>query len=228
MSPSSPVPLTHEGFASRSSAQRRISSWSVRVADFDLLAILVSSLSPDGMHGIRNMSAAVNASNICVDRCSEKKMNGSGFDRFVRKMMPVTSAILLLVLLYVGWIFYSRRRDMRDAEARAEAAEAQNAKYTVDKYGGGRVKILAFSLSSGAIHRGQSVQLCYGVANAKTVKIEPPVGETWPSMSRCLDVTPKKDTSYVITAQDEAGHNDTAQLAIKVVKKRLLSLRARF
>ena len=145
-------------------------------------------------------------------------MNGSGFDRFVRKMMPVTSAILLLVLLYVGWIFYSRRRDVRDAEARAEAAEAQNAKYTVDKYGGGRVKILAFSLSSGAIHRGQSVQLCYGVANAKTVKIEPPVGETWPSMSRCLDVTPKKDTSYVITAQDEAGHNDTAQLAIKVVK----------
>ena len=144
-------------------------------------------------------------------------MNSGGFDRIVRRMMPVTSAILVLVMLYVGWIFYSRRRDAREAEERAKAQEAQSAQYTVDKYGGGRVKILAFSLSSGAIHRGQSVQLCYGVANAKNVKIDPPVGEVWPSMSRCLDVTPKKDTHYVITADDGAGHNETAELAIKVV-----------
>jgi hypothetical protein len=37
-------------------------------------------------------------------------------------------------------------------------------------------------------------------------------------MSRCLDVSPKKDTTYVLTAQDEAGHTDTAQLAIKVLR----------
>ena len=144
-------------------------------------------------------------------------MNSSSFDRLVRRMTPVTSAILVLVLLYVGWVFYSRRRDAREAEERAKAEEAKNAQYTVDKYGGGRVKILAFSLSSGAIHKGQSVQLCYGVANAKSVKIEPPVGEIWPSMSRCVDVTPTKDTHYVITADDGAGHNETAELAIKVL-----------
>jgi hypothetical protein len=144
-------------------------------------------------------------------------MNGAGFEKVVRKMVPITSAVLVLVFLYVGWTFYSRRRDARDAEEKAKAAEAQNAQYTVDKYGGGRVKILAFSLGSGAIHKGQSVQLCYGVANAKNVKIEPPVGDVWPSMQRCVDVAPKKDTEYVITADDGQGHIDTAQLAIKVV-----------
>lgn len=144
-------------------------------------------------------------------------MDGTGFEKVVKKMVPVTSAILVLVILYVGWVFYSRRRDERDAEEKAKAAEAQNAQYTIDKYGGGRVKVLAFSLSSGAIHKGQSVQLCYGVANAKNVKIEPPVGDIWPSMQRCVDVTPKKDTQYTITADDGQGHSDTAQLAIRVV-----------
>ena len=144
-------------------------------------------------------------------------MSEAGFEKIVRKMVPVTSAILVLVILYVGWIFYSRRRDVRDAEEKARAAEAQNAQYTVDKYGGGRVKVLAFSLSSGAIRKGQSVQLCYGVANAKNVKIEPPVKDIWPSMQRCVDVTPKKDTTYVITADDGQGHSDTAELAIRVV-----------
>jgi hypothetical protein len=139
-----------------------------------------------------------------------------GFEGLVRKMIPLTSAILVLVILYVGWIFYSRRRDEHEAADRAASKEAAAAQYTVDKYGGGRVKVLAFSLSSGAIKRGQVVQLCYGVANAKSVKIEPPVGEVWPSMSRCLDVSPKKDTTYVITAQDGEGHADTAQLAIHV------------
>ena len=140
------------------------------------------------------------------------------FDALVRKMMPITSAAVVLVILYVGWVFYSRHRDVKEAEERTAAKEAADAKFTVDKYGGGRAKILAFSLSSGAIHPGQNLQLCYGVANAKTVKIEPPVGEIWPSMSRCVDVSPKpkKDTTYIITAQDAEGHSDTAQLSVQV------------
>jgi hypothetical protein len=145
-------------------------------------------------------------------------MNSVSFERLVRKMIPITSAVVVLVFLYVGWVFYSRHRDVRDEEEQARAKEAENAKYTVDKYGGGRVKILAFSLSSGAIHAGQPVQICYGVANAKTIKIEPPVGEVWPSMSRCLDAKPRTDTTYVLTVQDAAGHTETAQLAIKVLK----------
>jgi hypothetical protein len=145
-------------------------------------------------------------------------MDSIGFEKLVRKMIPITSAIVVLVFIYVGWVFYSRHRDERNQEELVRAKESENAKYTVDKYGGGRVKILAFSLSSGAIHAGQPVQICYGVANAKTIKIEPPVGEVWPSMSRCLDTKPKADTTYVLTAQDEAGHTESAQLAIKVLR----------
>ncbi len=145
-------------------------------------------------------------------------MNSSGFERLARKMVPITSAVVVLVFLYVGWVFYSRHRDARDQDELARAKEAENAKFTVDKYGGDRAKILAFSLSSGAIHAGQPVQICYGVANAKSVKIEPPVGEVWPSMSRCLETKPKKDTTYILTVQDQAGHTDSAQLEIKVLR----------
>ncbi len=134
----------------------------------------------------------------------------------VKKMVPLTSAILILVVLYVGWIFYSRHRDEREAAEKAAAREAADAQFTVDKYGGGRAKILAFSASSGLIHKGQKVQICYGVANAKSVKIEPPVGDIWPSMSHCVDTSPTKDTQYTITATDAEGHADTAQVAIQV------------
>ncbi len=134
----------------------------------------------------------------------------------VKKMVPLTSAILILVVLYVGWIFYSRHRDDREAAEKAAAREAADAQFTVDKYGGGRAKILAFSASSGLIHKGQKVQICYGVANAKSVKIEPPVGDIWPSMSHCVDTSPTKDTQYTITATDAEGHADTAQVAIQV------------
>lgn len=143
-------------------------------------------------------------------------MSDEGFENLARKMKWLTGAVLVLVLIYVGWIFFSRRQEERDAAAKEAAREAADAQFTIDKYGGGRAKVLAFSASSGDIRRGQKVQLCYGVANAKTVKIDPPVGDVWPSMTRCLEIEPKKDTQYTITAQDAEGHTDTAQLAIHV------------
>ena len=69
-------------------------------------------------------------------------MSRVGFESVVRKMVPITSALLVLVVLYIGWVFYARRRDAREADERAKAKEAENARYTIDKYGGGRVKIL--------------------------------------------------------------------------------------
>ncbi len=143
-------------------------------------------------------------------------MAEGGFSKAVRGMRWLTSAVLVLVVLYVGWIFYSRHQDEREAAERQAAKEAAEAQYTIEKYGSGRVKILAFSLSAGTIHRGQTAQLCYGVANAKSVKIDPPVGDIWPSMSHCVEVAPRKDTQYTITAQDEAGHTESAQIAIQV------------
>ena len=138
-------------------------------------------------------------------------------DSVLRKILPFTTVGVVLAAIYVGYVFYSRWAENRDAVEKAKQQEVINAKKTVDAYGGGQVKVLAFSATPGIVPRGEKVSICYGVSNAKTVAIDPkPDGETWPSLSRCVDAAPKKDTTYTITATDEKGHTDTQSIAVKV------------
>jgi hypothetical protein len=134
----------------------------------------------------------------------------------IRKLLPFTTAALIIAILYVAWIFFSRWQLERETRQRAEQQRREEAQKVVEAYGGGNVKILAFNASPGYIHRGETITLCYGVSNAKTVRIEPEVKDIWPSMSRCVDLSPKKDTTYTLTAQDDRGHTETAKLSVKV------------
>jgi hypothetical protein len=137
-----------------------------------------------------------------------------------RKLWLAFSAALLIVLSYVGWIFYSRWHENRaiNQEVTAERTEKdqRNAAATVETLGGSEFKIISFYASPGLIHRGDEVTMCYGVSNAKSVSIDPPVGETWPSVNRCMQITPKKTTKYTFTADDGKGSTKTAELTIEV------------
>jgi hypothetical protein len=82
--------------------------------------------------------------------------------------------------------------------------------------GGRELGIQSFYGSPGVVKRGETAQLCYGVANAKTVTLEPQSEPVWPSYSRCVDVKPTKTTTYTLTAQDANGHSVTQSLEIKV------------
>ena len=73
-----------------------------------------------------------------------------------------------------------------------------------------------FSASPGLIHPGEEVTICYGASNAKSVSIDPPVGDLWPSVNRCFQIHPKKTTKYVFTAADGKGTQKTAELTIDV------------
>jgi hypothetical protein len=137
---------------------------------------------------------------------------------FIRKVLPFTSAAVLITALYVGWIFYSRWQAGRDAERAQAEAKVTEAQRVLDAYGGNKVTVLNLTASKGVLRHGESAQLCYGVSNAKTVKIEPPVGDVWPSMYRCLDVAPQKDTVYTLTADDGQGHTDSKAIEVKVTK----------
>jgi hypothetical protein len=140
-----------------------------------------------------------------------------GQPTLIRKMLPYTTVGVVLAAIYCGFIFYSRWSENREAVQKAKQQELAADQKTVDAYGGGKVKIMAFTLSAGAIHRGDKVDICYGVANAKTVTIDPkPDGETWPSLNRCVEAQPKKDTTYTLTATDEKGQTDTQSLAVRV------------
>lgn len=87
---------------------------------------------------------------------------------------------------------------------------------SVEMLGGNRFEILQFYAVPGVIRRGQTAQLCYGVSNAKTVRLEPPSGAVWPSFSRCVSVAPSKDTTFTLTAVDAAGHSKTASVVVHV------------
>ena len=140
------------------------------------------------------------------------------FVQVIRKVLPFTSAAVIIAALYLGWVFYSRWEAGREEQSAEAQARIQDAQKVIEAYGGDKVKVLSLSLSQGAIHRGESAQLCYGVSNAKTVTLSPAVSGLWPSMYRCVDVSPKTDTTYTLTASDGQGHTDSKAIKIRVEK----------
>lgn len=134
-----------------------------------------------------------------------------------------SSFALAIVALVVGWVLFSRWQgdkqiDRRNREAKSEKQHQQD-RAALDQFGGKELDIQSFYASPAAVQRGESVQLCYGVANAKTVKLEPQPNPVWPSYSRCVDVTPTKTTTYTLTVQDAAGQTKTQTVEVKVEGK---------
>jgi hypothetical protein len=137
----------------------------------------------------------------------------------VRKILWFFGFALLLALLRDGWLFYSRWSDDRAFERARAEKEAEQARRTIDLYGGGGLKILNFYASPGEVHAGSEVTVCYSVVGAKNVRIEPAVKELHPSLSYCFQITPKRSTEYKLIAEDEAGHSASQTLTIPVVAK---------
>jgi hypothetical protein len=130
-----------------------------------------------------------------------------------------SGALIVVLAIYVGWIVFSRWNENRTLErkARDAAADKQRAQdtKTVEQMGGDELAIQSF-YGNAAIKSGQTAQLCYGVANAKLVTLEPRSSPVWPSYSRCIDVTPTKTTTYRLTAYDAAGHSVSQTFTVKV------------
>jgi hypothetical protein len=131
----------------------------------------------------------------------------------ILRIMPV---FVLIAALYAGWIFYSRWSDAVHARHNAAAREAERAREDVELNGGSQLKITMLYASPAVVGKGEKLQLCYGVVNAKNVAFDPPVDNVWPSMNRCVDVSPKKSTTYTLVADDGAGHADKAQVSVQV------------
>jgi hypothetical protein len=113
---------------------------------------------------------------------------------------------ILVAALYTGWIFWQRR-----AVAPPSTQIDPYAKY------GDRVRILQFYAESTEIARGQKTLLCYGVVNAKTMRLDPPEERVWPAVSRCFEVAPSTTTRYTLTAEgvDRATASESIEIAVK-------------
>jgi hypothetical protein len=138
---------------------------------------------------------------------------------FLKNPFLYTSALILIAALYAGFVFFTRWDENRSIErqhaTQNAARQSESDRAALEQLGGKELAIQSF-YATPSIRRGDSAQLCYGVANVKTLSIDPPVGALWPSHARCLDVSPKKDTTYTLTIQDAAGKTQTQSVTIKV------------
>ena len=132
-----------------------------------------------------------------------------------RGTAPFVIVAIAVSVLFLGWVLLSRGPAASQIAAPATAA-SQRVADTVAYYGNGQLKVLSFYASPVEVRRGSRALVCYGVSNASAVRIEPALGETWPSTGRCMEVTATKDTEYKMTAQDSAGHEETRTLSLKV------------
>ena len=136
----------------------------------------------------------------------------------LRALLPYTSVGLLIAALYVAWTFYSRHQRTQEAQQAIQKKQDDNRKRVADQiFGSGEIKFSTFSIGTSALKRGETTQLCYGVVNATSVKLDPPPPEPLkPSYRHCLDIAPKKTTTYTITASNDKGESQSQSLTLRV------------
>jgi hypothetical protein len=138
----------------------------------------------------------------------------------LRNPLLYSSIAVGIALLVVGWIMFSRWQNNLAIDRRAHAEksreQSESDRIALEQLGGKELAIQNFYASPGAIHKGESVQLCYGVANAKTVTLEPQPNPVWPSYARCVSVSPARTTTYTLTIADAAGNTQTQSLQVQV------------
>jgi hypothetical protein len=131
-----------------------------------------------------------------------------------------SSLLIIGVILYVSYVIYSRYESSKEYERQTKERQAEQRReedrLAVEQLGGSELAIRGLYISPRAIHPGETAQLCYDVANAKTVTLDPPAGAVWPSHSRCLNLSPRKTTTYTLTITDAAGKTVSQSVELPV------------
>ena len=121
------------------------------------------------------------------------------------------------LVLYVMAERYLSSRAFDDRVAREqEARSLEDDRRAVQQLGGSELAIRGLYIAPDTIRRGESAQLCYDVANAKTVTLDPPVAEVWPSHSRCIELKLKKSATFTLTIADASGKTLSQSVELKI------------
>jgi hypothetical protein len=127
-----------------------------------------------------------------------------------------TLVIVAAGLLYWAWVFGSRILSQRPAAG--PPARPQQVGPARSPLGAGAAgpKILQFYAYPGLLTEGERAALCYGVAEAAAITIEPGIGAVPPSTNTCLSISPQSDTRYTLTARGHDGASTTASFVLRV------------
>jgi hypothetical protein len=133
-----------------------------------------------------------------------------------RAEIPLRVAVIV-ALAYLLYAFLARHSaDRRFSGQHAASSDAATSARDA-AYGGAGVKILQFYARDGVLYEGKSTLICYGLANAKSVTIDPPFPQgAYVAFNRCVEAAPKRDTTYVLTAEGQDGKTVSASFTIRV------------
>jgi len=134
---------------------------------------------------------------------------------FLYFSIAIAVAASYVVLVLLSRYDSSRQIERRNAERQAEQRRADD-RSAIELLGGSQLAIRAFYISPAIIRRGESAEICYDVANAKVVSLDPPEAEVWPSHSRCFQVSPNRTTTYTLTIADATGKTVAQSIELAV------------
>ncbi len=121
----------------------------------------------------------------------------------------------VIALAYLLYVFLARHSSERRFSGQHAAPGAAPTAFDAT-YGGAELRILQFYARDGVLYEGKSTLICYGVVNAKSVAIDPPIEAVYPALSRCVETTPKRDTRYVLTAEGQNGKTVSSSFTVRV------------
>lgn len=134
----------------------------------------------------------------------------------LRRFQLYVIVAAVAVAAYVGWQFLDRHAGKRDWNRGRNQEQAQRAAEFERIYGGTAVKILQFYSAAGTLLEGDSATICYGVINAKSVRMEPPVDGVSVSLNRCVAAAPDEDTRYTLIAEGNDGRVVSESFVLQV------------
>lgn len=118
----------------------------------------------------------------------------------------------LAAAAFSGWVLLERQQPPRRPAAVTTPGYVDP--LGIDKLTS--VTILNFYAYPGQLTEGEHSVLCYGVAKARSVRLDPPVDRVSPSLNRCLSVAPEVETRYTLTAEGEDGRTVSESFVLQV------------
>jgi hypothetical protein len=121
----------------------------------------------------------------------------------------------IVIVAYIALVMVNRRlaEQQREQQRQHPAIPAEFER----AYGGSEVKIVQFYSREGTLFEGSTTVLCYGLANARSVRLEPPVeGGVSVSIDNCVEVAPEHDTRYTLTAEGNDGRTVSESFVLQV------------
>jgi hypothetical protein len=77
-------------------------------------------------------------------------------------------------------------------------------------------RVLRFTAFPDRIAPGESLGLCYDVANGARVRIEPEIGEVDPQGQKCVTARPTETTTYMLSADSPDGGSARQSVLVRV------------